>query len=204
MYKKQMKFQRLICFTVLAASVILFIYSLGFATDLYDALRQTMDGDSNLYDDKYVTVVKGAEIYCQIQPFNKNLTTAAIILIICSLALFVTNNHSRRKYYLANYITVGISSLANVGVAIWNIINVAGFKNQYLTTVDFEALKAFSEKWDTLYIDQNSTFWFDAGFIVSAILVVVSIINILNLIWKIKLMKDEAQIIKEGLEDTNA
>lgn len=201
MYKKQMKFQKLVCLLVLAASAILFIYSLGFATDLYDALYPPMKSDPNLYDDNYVTSVKGAEIFCHIQPFNKNLTTVSIILIICSLALFLSNTHSRRKYYVANYVTIAISSLANVGVAIWSAINVSKFKTQYLTTVDFEALKAYAEEWKTLYIDQNSTFWFDFGFVISAILVIVAAINIINLIWKIKLMKQEEQLIKLGMEE---
>ena len=101
-------------------------------------------------------------------------------------------------YYLANYITVGISSVANVAVAIWSAINVAQFRNQFLTTVDFPALKEYAEKWDTLYTE--STFWFDLGFVVSALLIIVTALNIFNLVWKNKLMKEEKQLIAEGLE----
>ena len=36
MYKKQMKIQKIVCFLVLAASVVVFLYSLGIMTDLYD------------------------------------------------------------------------------------------------------------------------------------------------------------------------
>ena len=108
--------------------------------------------------------------------------------------------HSRRKYYLANYISVGISSVANIAAAVWTIINVAKYKTQYQTTIDFEALKEYSETWGTLYIGPDHTFWFDIGFVISAILVVVVALAIFNLIWKIKLMKEETRIIKEGLE----
>ena len=194
MYKKQMKFQKLICLAILVASAIVFVYSLGLVTDLYDAFYGTMRDSNNIYNTK----VEGSWIFYEIQPFNKNLTTASLILIGCCVILFMSNTHSRRKYYLANYVAVGISSVANIAVAIWSAINVAKFRNQFLTTVDFEALKEYSEKWDSYYTE--STFWFDIGFVVSAILIVVTALNIYNLVWKIKLMKEEAKLIKEGLE----
>ena len=194
MYKKQMKFQKLICYALLVVSALVFVYSLGLVTDLYDAFYGTMRDSNNIYNTK----VEGSWIFYEIQPFNKNLTTASLILIGCSVILFMSNTHSRRKYYLANYVAVGISSVANIAVAIWSAINVAKFRNQFLTTVDFEALKEYSEKWDSYYTE--STFWFDIGFVVSAILIVVTALNIYNLVWKIKLMKEEAKLIKEGLE----
>ena len=195
MYKKQMKFQKLICLSTLVASALLFIYSLGLVTDLYDAFYSTMRDPNKIYDMKF-TKVEGAWIFYEIQPFNKALTTVSIVLLVCSLLPFITNTHSRRKYYLANYITVGISSVANVAAAIWCIINVAKYRNQFLTTVDFVALKEYAEKWNTLYTE--STFWFDIGYVVCALLIVVTAFNIYNLVWKTKLMKEEKQLILEG------
>lgn len=197
MYKKQMKFQKLICLSTLVASALLFIYSLGLVTDLYDAFYSTMRDPNKIYDMKF-TKVEGAWIFYEIQPFNKALTTVSIVLLVCSLLPFITNTHSRRKYYLANYITVGISSVANVAAAIWCVINVTKFRTQFLTTVDFPALKEYAEKWNTLYTE--STFWFDIGYVVCALLIVVTAFNIYNLVWKTKLMKEEKQLILEGLE----
>ena len=197
MYKKQMKFQKLICLAVLAASAILFIYSLGLVTDLYDALYGTMRDPNNIYDMNF-TKVEGAWIFYEIQPFNKALTTVSIILLVCSLLPYITNTHSRRKYYIANYIAVGISSVANVAAAIWCTINVVKYRNQFLTTVDFEGLKEYSEKWNTLYTE--STFWFEIGFLACTLLIIVTALNIYNLIWKTKLMKEEKQLILEGSE----
>lgn len=197
MYKKQMKFQRLVCLITLVAAAILFIYSLGLVTDLYDAFYSTIRDEDDIYSPTE-TKVKGAWIFYEIQPFNKALTTAAIILIGCSLLLYIANNHSRRKYYIANYVSVGISSVANVAVAAWCATNISQFRHQFLTTVDFKALKEYSEMWDTLYTE--STLWFDIGYVACALLLVVTALNIYNLIWKIKLMKEEKRLIKEGLE----
>ena len=196
MYKKQMKFQKLICFALLIAAALVFIYSLGLVTDLYDAFYSTIRNPNKPQNAK----VEGAWIYYDIQPFNSALTIASLVLLGCAIIVFITNTHSRRKYYLANYITSAIATAANVGVAIWSMINVAKFKTQFQTTVDFEQLKEYSETWDTLYLTANDTFWFDIGFVVGAILIVVAGLAVFNLIWKNKLMKEETKAIKEGLE----
>ncbi len=196
MYKKQMKFQKLICTLFLGASALVFIYSLGLVTDLYDAFYSTMRNPNNIYNSK----VEGSWIFYEIQPFNSMLTTVSLVLIGCSLLNFITNTHSRRKYYRANYISVCLSALANVAASVWIAINVAKFRTQYITTVDFEALKLYAEEWDTLYIGPEDTFWFDIGFVICAILIIIAAISIYNLIWKTKLMKEEARLIKEGLE----
>lgn len=196
MYRKQMKFQKLICLALLAAAALVFIYSLGLVTDLYDAFFFAIPNPNKL--DR--TDVQGARIYYDIQPFNSALTTASLGLIGCCIFMYLTNTHSRRKYYPINYIAAAITSVANVAVAIWGSINVTNYKNQFLTTVDFEQLKEFASiSPSTIYTD--STFWFDIGYVVFAILIIVTILNIYNLILKTKLMKEEAQLIREGLED---
>ena len=42
MYKKQLTVQRVLCLAAIVVSVVLFLYSLGIMTDLYDALYDTM------------------------------------------------------------------------------------------------------------------------------------------------------------------
>ena len=179
---------------MLAVSALVFIYSLGLVTDLYEAFYGTMRNLNNYHD----TLVEGSWIFYDIQPFNSQLTGAAIVLILCSLLLMITNTHSRRKYYIANYVAIGITTVVNVAVSIWACINIAAFRTQFLTTVDFEALKKYAEEWKSYYTE--STFWFDAGFVVFALVLVITALVIVNLIWKINMMKDEDRIIKEGLE----
>ena len=196
-YKEQMKIQKVFCFVTLIACALLLLYSFGLVTDLYDSLYFTMSDPDDIYDLKD-THVSGAWIFFEIQPFNKALTKVALVLLGFSLLPFVTNTHSRRKYYLANYLTVGLSCLANIAAAIWCTINIIKFKYQFLTTLDFEALKEYSELMDTPYIE--STFWFDIGFIVCEFLIIAAVLNIYNLVWKTKLMKSEKKLILEGLE----
>ena len=194
MYRKQMKFQKLVCFALLAASALVFIYSLGLVTDLYDAFYFAIPNPNRL--DR--TDVAGARIYYDIQPFNSALTTVSIVLIILCVLVFLTNTHTRRKYYLANYISTGLIVLANIGTTVWGVNNVSKFRHQFLTTVDFEQLKAFAQKSpSTIYTE--STFWFDIGYVVFGVLIIVSALAVYNLILKTKLMKEEKRIIEGGV-----
>lgn len=181
MYKKQVKLQKPICLLALIASVLVFAYSLGLATDLYDALY-TARG--------YVT---GAEIFDDIQPFNHQLLLAGLGLIILSLGLFLTSTHVRRRYYVGNYLAVAIWSAATVAVSAWSHIQVEAFKHQFLTQVNFEELKTYSEQFNTLYTE--STFWFDVHYFVMAVALLTVVILVGNVFWKISLMKQEAALL---------
>lgn len=192
MYKKQMTFQKIVCVLVLIASALVFVYSLGISTDLYDALARTI-----LYPDYDLdyTSVAGSRIYYDMFEFNSLFTKVSIGLIIVTLILFVTNTHARRKYYIGNYIAVGLSTAANIAISLWCIPQIMDYKAQYQNNVDFEALKTFSKDWGTLYIGPEDTFWFDVSFVVFGILLLTSCLLILNVILKVIVMKGEKSAI---------
>ena len=182
--------QRIVCYALLIAAAVAFIYSLGLVTDLYESLQPYSDPSKRKY-------VEGAEIYHTIQPFNKQLTGAGLALILSAVSLFVFNTHKRRKYYVGNYVTVALNTVLNVGVSIWALINVMAFRAQYLL-IDFAKLAEQADKYDTKYIE--STLWFDIAIPVFAIVLVVTLISVANLVLKVMLMKGERELIKEGAE----
>ena len=185
---------------MLAASVIVFIYSLGLLTDLYDSLYLTMMDPEDLS----YTMVEGSQIYYEMQGydlatndftnpnFNGILTMVGIGLILVNLVLFITCTHSRRKYYIGNYIAVGLSAVSSIGASVWAIMNILNFKEKFLQ-IDFVALKEFSEMWNTHYND--STFWFDAVFVVFGLLLLATVLLVVNLVLKVIVMKEEQRLI---------
>ncbi len=184
--------QRITSFLLLAAAVLVFVYSLGIMTDLYDSLYYISSiKESNR------NYVEGAIIYREMQPFNQQLTTAGIVLILSAVALFVFRSHDRRKYYIANYITIGINAVLNVLVAVWTLTNVIYYKAQFLL-IDFEKLFEVAKKYRINATD--STFWFDISWFVCIFLIVITLISIFNLVWKIVLMRAERKLIEEGKE----
>lgn len=195
MYKKQMKFQKLICYLELIAGAIVFVYSLGLLTDLYDSLYYMIPDPTDLSS----AYVAGAGIFYEMQVFNQNLTKAGIALVLLAVFLLIMQTHTRRKYYIGNYVAIGVMTAASVGVSVWGLSRILAYKQQYLTTIDFESLKMWAEVWGTPYIE--STFWFDASIAVFGLLLVSTLLLIVNLIWKIIMTKEENKLIIEGKEE---
>ena len=187
MYKKQMTLQRIVCYALLIASAIVFVYSLGLATDLYDSLFPYADATKRKY-------VEGADIYYNIQPFNKQLTGAGIALILSAVSLFVFNTHKRRKYYVGNYITIGLNSALTIGVSVWGIRNVRIYRQMY-NNIDFEKLEKLQGMYKNDY--DISPFWFDAGYYVFGFAILVAVLSLLNLVFKVLVMRGERKLLEE-------
>ncbi len=190
MYKKQMYLQRIICYLLLALSALVFIYSLGIMTDLYDSLFLVSS-----YKEGDFFYVKGSEVYREMQEFNRQFTVAGIAMILSSVSLFVFGNSSRRRYYIANYITVGINTVLNIGISVWALSNISKYKEMFLN-VDFEKLREVGDMLSLPYTE--STFWFDIGTYLFIPVLLVTLISVMNLVFKIALMRGEAALIKEG------
>ena len=194
MYKKQLVFQKYACLFAVIAAAMSFVYSLGIITDIYDSLYSTMMNPNDLTQ----TFVPGSIIYYDMQGFNKTYMTVSIVLILTACLLYLMNTQVRRKYYIGNYFAIGVYSIATLGVTVWSHLQIEAFKVQYLTTVDFEALKSFAEMWNKPYI--GSTLMLDLHYAV-AIVAVLSVAALVgNMIWKIQLMKAEDALIAAGKE----
>ena len=191
MYKKQVKLQRVICLFALIAAVVMFIYSLGMLTDLYDSLYPMMRNPDNLEE----TDVPGSIIYYDMQGFNHQLLIASIALILLAACLFISNTSSRRKYYIGNYSATAVNVIAEIGVAVWAHLQVSAFRQQFITTVDFESLDMWSQIWETPAMTAESTFWFDIHYLACALLVLAAALLTMNVIWKRKLMKSEKALL---------
>ena len=191
MYKKQMTAQKFLCLAAIIVSAIFFLYTLGIMTDLYDSLYDTMRNPNNVSQ----TDVPGSIVYYNMQEFNRMFLLLSIGQILLGLLLYLTNTHSRRKYYIGNYVATGLFAAGGVYNAVFAHTYIEIFKAQFLQ-VDFAALKEHAEMWGTLYTE--STFWFDLHYLVFALLLIVCVLLVVNAVWKVRLMKDEAKLIEEG------
>lgn len=194
MYKKQLRFQKIICMLCLIAAAVTFVYSLGILTDIYDGLYLATDPKKPTDDGR----VAGSTIYYQMQTFNQQFFTFGIVLILLAALLFLMNTNIRRKYYIGNYVSIVLYSVASVACVVWSHIQIVAFRFQYLTTVDFEALKELCEMKNKPFI--KSTLLLDLHYVVGifALLCVAGLVY--NMIWKIRLMREEDALIEAGKE----
>ncbi len=193
MYKKQMVAEKILCLAGVIMGGVVFLYSLGIMTDLYDSLYSTMRNPNDLSQ----TTVPGSIVYYNMQSFNRWFVVMAVVLILLGCLLFITNTHVRRRYYIGNFIATGAYAGFSVYLTIMCHNYIETFKAQWLQ-VDFDALAQHAQTWNTLYTE--STFWFDLHYAVFGLLLVVAVLLVANVFWKLKLMKEEASLIGKGKE----
>lgn len=191
MYRKQVALQKILCIGLLIVCALVFFYSLGIMTDLYDALFNTIRNPNKLEK----TTVTGSRIYYDMQGFNRDFLHASIGMLLLCTVLFITNTHSRRKYYFGNYAAVALVAAGGAAFSVWAHGEIENYKAQFLQ-INFEELAAHAAKKKSLYTD--STFWFDLHYLVFGLLLLGIALLILNVIWKRKLMKEEQALIAQG------
>ena len=191
MYKRQLTWQKILCFAALAVSALAFFYSLGLMTDLYDSLYATMMDPDNIED----TWVTGSQVYYHMQPYNKTLLGYSIGMILLGCLLFITSTHSRRRYYAGNLVSTAAYAVGGIALSGWCHGQSELYKAEFLA-INFEELQFFAEMWESPYID--STFWFDAHYVVFGLMTLVCLLLVGNFLWKMKLMRAEKRLIEEG------
>lgn len=187
-----MVFQKILCLLILVFGGVIFLYSLGIMTDLFDSLYSTMRSK-----DLTKTLVPGSYVYYEMQGFNQLFVKLSIGLILVTLTLFLTNTNVRRKYYVGNYVAIVLNALYGVGFATWAHMQIEFYKAKYLQ-VDFAALREYADTWNRYYTD--STFWFDVHYLLFGILILMEALLVFNLFWKRSLMKSEASLVGKGKE----
>ena len=184
MYKLQMKIQRILCVLAIITSALVFAYSLGILTDLYDMLYQITDSRADI----------DYSLYYDMQRFVRMLEIVGIGLILVSCTLFITNTHNRRRYYVSNFVSIIIVFLSNVAAAVWAHINLMPFRTRFVD-LEFELIEAYHADANTPDLATRSTFWFDLHWAVFILALVISILLIANLFWKVSLMKNERRLL---------
>ena len=202
MYKAQIKAQKIVCLVALVMAALLFLYALGIMTDLYDALYTTLSirrTENEQTHEPMLTAkeksVPGAMVYFDMQQFDQRFVIISIVYIIIACLLFITNTSTRRRYYVSNYVAVGLFTAASIAIPIYANPWISYYKAMF-QRVDFAALKEYSEIFNSKYTE--STFWFDAQYIVFGLMILAAVLLVACTVWKIMLMKDEKALVAEG------
>lgn len=214
MFKAQLKFQKILSYILIVVFALFFIFSLCVLTDV-SFLRGAYNSDLTIPDwvtqeilAKYthaelislgfVQWVDGAKIFYDMQSFNSQLLVCSLIVLFVVLYYMISGSHTRRRYYISNYVSAGLIVIANFAVAIFALIKTLGYRAEFLNVLSTYAddITYYCEKRAVQYTD--STFWFDFGCVVSVLLIIAALLSVFNLMWKINLMKKEDNLLQYG------
>lgn len=205
-----MKFQKAVALVSLIMAAVCCVYALIFMTDMADMAY-------------YTTTQNGKEafsgvddLYSFANGINGALLVMAIVFLLISVTLYITASNKRRNYYVTNYVSIIATAAFAVVVAIFGIavISVCVAKYAALDHAKYlelhntwrdsnrnEVISAVSpgDGWSRRYpYYTDSPAMFIIGYVLNLLVLGVAALNVLNLIWKIKLMKGEKALLQQG------
>lgn len=172
----------------LVVAALSFVYALSFCGG-------TVYQYNSLYDQiNKVEEVEGAEaLFLASQKYNDILIGLSVAFIVIVALNFVMASQSRRNYYVTNYVSIILTAVYAVVFAILLLVFVSNTFSLF-AAIDREV----AEFEYSLVMDdfKYSVVNFILGYLMAALMIVNAVILVLNLVWKIKLMKGEKQLLK--------
>lgn len=198
--KTQMRFQKILMLVTLVISALCFVYSLAFLTGSLGNVHYyiPLDGDT------YVDNINATNFINASQEYVSTSIVLSIVLIILSALLFFTGCNRRRNYYITNYIMICAVALFAVAVAIYSFVGISKTMNLFFNDIAWAAGTNdgfnVADKFNTNYPVEKTSVNFALGYVLYALVFVDVAALILNLVWKIKLMKGEKALLENGFE----
>lgn len=218
--KTQMRVQKILMLVSLVVSALVFVYALCFMTG----------GLANVY--RFIDTATGVDyIHCKkfvstSQNFVSTLITLSIVMIVLVAVMYLMACNSRRKYYITNYIAIGLFVVFALVVAVYLVVMVANVMNLYQNDIlwksgegdvfikstqtpdGIESLVLHNNyaEWARFYpdyvLDPDQTYNFILGFVLFVIVLADVVCVVLCTVWKVLLIKGENKLLAAGAPAT--
>lgn len=195
--KVQMRFQKILAFVSLiigALSILLaIIFISGDLAGMMYYANDELDEGINAFADL-------AQMFCD------TMLVIGIVYLLCVVTLFITDTNKRRNYYITNYISTGLAAASALVAAVFGLVMVSMLLGKF-NGLDWENLTPIFEMMSTegseLYVGAPMVHQNPTMFIIGYVILLLPLLDVaalvLNLVWKIKLMKGEKELLEKGL-----
>lgn len=141
---------------------------------------------------------EAGQLYVDVQPFNNALLILSIIMVLCAALLYFTATNKRRNYYITNYVATGVTCAYGVGLSLYAMIKNSSYLARFKAIINDAMLNAeyqhIHEVNDSInYV--TSTWNFALCYVIYILIILLCVALVLNLLWKIKLMKGEKALL---------
>ncbi|MDE6355659.1 MAG: hypothetical protein K2L67_00235 [Clostridia bacterium] len=195
--KTQMRFQKILSFVTLVIAALCFVYALAFLTG----------GLGNVHYYKWLNSetdkINATNFTVAAQSFVSTLVIFSIVFILVVVTLFITASNKRRNYYVTNYVSIALVAVCALAIALYIIISVSNIMNLFYNDIAWEAGTNgglnYADQFNPAYPIDKSPANFILGYILGVVVILTAVVHVLNLVWKVKLMKGEKALLQGGL-----
>ena len=154
--KTQMKLQKVLCLLTLVLAALCFVYALAFMTD-FNALKMYMAStNGGSVPSQYAQIGNPDAVYDIGLAATDKLFICGLVFLLVSLTLYITASHSRRNYYVSNFVSVIATSAVAVVVAILGIVTVSGVVSSYSSNIDAKFYYEINNKYVMNFPDDST------------------------------------------------
>ena len=194
--KTQMRFQKILMIITIVVAALSIVFALMFCSGTFFQMQTTLYLPQS--DKEYVAGFR--DLFNATQGVSNTVLTIGIVTVVAAALNFISASHSRRKYYVTNYVTIGATVVMLLVVAIIIIAqlsNVLGI----IGTIDWAAAEAEHTMYAAASDPWNYSIWtVPVGFALAAIMIVNAVVLGLNVLWKVKLMQGEKKLLEGNFE----
>ncbi len=141
----------------------------------------------------------GMRLYNRSQSFSDTFLILGIVLLLTVVLMMIMGCHKRRKYYITNYVAIGIFVVYAIVFAILLVVNVSGVSSA-LNAIDLEEAEQAYKDANNYYGEWNDSTWMlTLGYVYMGVLLVNVAAVVLNLVLKIKLMQGEKALLESSV-----
>ena len=192
-----MKFQRIVCIIMIVVGALSALYCFMYCTGALANIGVSVD--KVLGEPSYKEGFEGpGQLYMDVQPFNQQLLILSIVMIVVAALLYMTATNKRRNYYVDNYVATGLVCATDISISIYLMVKNGGFLSRFNALMSDPAVVARYEELAAadLTMDCITSNWtFVLGFVIYSIVILACVALILNLVWKVMLMRGEKKLL---------
>ena len=204
--KTQMKFQKILTLVTLILAALSFVLGVFFCSGIIEKCRYYTSASlpvDPVTNQPLKDAIGADALFDYSQKMNDVFVIMAIVLILVVVTLYITATNKRRNYYVTNYVSIGLVVVYSVVFAIVLLV-ICGTCVSLAGKIDMAQWKAYIDYVDSegahKYTDSYSESYATIvlGFILAVIILLDAVAWCLNLLWKIKLMKGEKELLAGG------
>ena len=198
-----MRFQKILSLVTLVIAALCFVYALAFLTGGMGNVHYYMPsaGTGERQD-----LINAKGFLDASQGFVSTLVILSIVFILIVATLFVSASNKRRNYYVTNYVSIIAVAAFAVVIALFIIISVSNVMNLFYNDIAWESGTNGTFNYADQFVRYNGEYPvgkspanFILGYALGVLVVLTAAVHVLNLVWKIKLMKGEKALLQGGL-----
>lgn len=197
--KTQMRFQKILMFVSLAVAALTFVFGLAFLTGSLGRATHYIDHIGAVEFD----LINAKEFVTVSQSMTGTLITLGVVFIVLAALLFVTSCHSRRKYYITNYIAIGLFVAFALAMFVYILITVITVSDLFLNGIAWEEgtngyYNVATQFIPEYPIERTDTITFTLGYIMAVLVFIDAAFVTLSTVWKVLLMKGEKRLLESS------